>query len=150
MTKLLSLIILSMLVSFAVQAEEKVYSIEETKKCAEEETLMCDLDGNLITGYFKEYHTDGTLWREIPYKDGKKDAVAKHYRSDGTLWRETPYKNGEKEGVEKYYYENGTSRRETPYENGEIDGIQKYYSEEGSLEKEIYYENGRKIKEVKY
>ena len=62
MTNLLSLIILSMLVSFAVQAEEKVYTEEEVKECTEDKNLLCDLDGSLITGYFKEYRGWEILW----------------------------------------------------------------------------------------
>ena len=126
MKKLLSLIILSMLVCFSAQAEEKVYSIDETKKCAKDETLLCDLDGSLITGYFKEYYSDGTLWYEKPYKDGKRDGVHKEYFIDGTLWIEHPYKDGKEDGVVKEYHENGT------------------------LARELYYENGKNIKEIRH
>ena len=150
MKKLLSLIILSMLFCFSAQAEEKVYTKEEVKECTEDKNLLCDLDGSLITGYFKEYRGWEILWYETPYKNGKKDGVEKRYDSDGTLLYEIPYKNGKKDGVEKWYYSNGTLRKETPYKDGKEEGTQKLYRADSSLEKEIYYKNGKKIKEVNY
>ena len=88
MKKLLSLIILSMLVCFSAQAEEREYTEDEIKECTEDKNLLCDLDGNFVTGYFKEYDSDGTLRYETSYKKGKEDGVAKAYNENGTLWIE--------------------------------------------------------------
>ena len=66
MTKLLSLIILSMLVCFSAQAEEKVYTKEEVKECTEDKTLMCDLERNLLNGVVKEAREDRSLLSETP------------------------------------------------------------------------------------
>ena len=128
MKKLLSLALLSTLICFSVQAEEGVYSDGEITKCGRDETLICDLYGNLLVGVVKEYREYGTLWYETPYKNGQKDGVAKWYREDGTLYREIPYKNGQEDDVVKEYREDGTT-----------------------LDKEIHYDkNGKIIKEVKY
>ena len=152
MKKLLSLALLSTLICFSVQAEEGVYSNGEITKCGKDETLICDLYGNLLDGVVKEYHTDGTLYRETPYKNGQIDGVEKWYNEDGTLSSETPYKNGQIDGVVKLYIEDGTLYNETPYKNGQEDDVVKIYREDGTtLDKEIHYDkNGEIIKEVKY
>ena len=95
MKKLLSLALLSTLICFSVQAEEGVYSDGEIIKCGIDETLICDLYGNLLVGVVKKYRKDGTLRHETPYKNGQVDGVVKEYREDGTtLDKETHYKNG--------------------------------------------------------
>ena len=96
MKKLLSLALLSTLICFSVQAEEGVYSDSEITNYGRDETLICDLYGNLLDGVVKEYREDGTLWYETPYKNGQIDGVEKWYREDGTtLDKEIHYdKNG--------------------------------------------------------
>lgn len=63
--------------------------------------------------------------------------VVKEYNSNGKLWRETPYKNGKFEGVAKVYYENGKLMGEIPFKNNEIEGIGKMYDTNGNLRLEV-------------
>ena len=70
MKKLLFLIILSMLFCFSVLAKEYIES--EVKICTKDETLMCDLNENLLNGDVKFYNQDGSLKKTTHYKNGKK------------------------------------------------------------------------------
>jgi len=50
-----------------------------------------------LDGTSKSYCWDGgTLTRENTYKDGKLDGMVKEYSSNGNLFKESLYKNGKK------------------------------------------------------
>ena len=84
-------------------------------------------------GIAKEYYENGKLKIEIPYKNDKREGIAKEYDSNGNLAIETPYKNGKAEGIEKWYYENGNLWREIPYLNNLFHGDTRFYTEDGKL-----------------
>ena len=123
----------------------------------------CKTEADKISGCVeKEYDSSVNLWRETPYKNGKKEGIEKRYYENGNLALEMPYKNGEAEGILKGYYENGLLRREAPLKNDKIDGILKEYYENGSLQAELkvlndklhgdtrfYTENGKLLALVK-
>jgi len=56
----------------------------------------------------KSYYKDRKVKIEMPYKDGKKEGVAKLYDEDGRLIAETPYKNNKIEGLAKNYDKRGS------------------------------------------
>jgi antitoxin component YwqK of YwqJK toxin-antitoxin module len=91
MKKLLSLALLSTLICFSVQAEEGVYSDGEITNCGRDETLICDLYGNLLVGVVKKYRKDGTLRHETPYKNGQIDGVKKYYHKDNSIFSRMDY-----------------------------------------------------------
>ena len=98
----------------------------------------CKTEADKISGCVeKEYDSSVNLWRETPYKNGKKEGIEKRYYENGNLALEMPYKNGEAEGMLKGYYENGLLRRDAPLKNDKIDGILKEYYENGSLQAEV-------------
>ena len=98
----------------------------------------CKNEADKISGCVeKEYDSSVNLWRETPYKNGKKEGIEKRYYENGNLALEMPYKNGEAEGMLKGYYENGLLRRDAPLKNDKIDGILKEYYENGSLQAEV-------------
>ena len=102
----------------------------------------CENHADKISGCVeKEYDSSVNLWRETPYKNGKKEGIEKRYYENGNLALEMPYKNGEAEGMLKGYYENGLLRREAPLKNDKIEGILKEYYENGSLQAEIPFKN---------
>ena len=102
----------------------------------------CENHADIISGCVKrDYHSNGNLWIEIPYKNGDKEGIEKWYYENGNLNIETPYKNGKEEGIEKWYYWNGSLRTETPYKNGRLKGIAKAYYENGSLQAETQFKN---------
>ena len=71
--------------------------------------------------------------------------VKKEYNSNGKLWRETPYKNGKFDGVAKEYYENGNLKAETPFNNNGVNGDMKLYTEDKKLLALIKAENHKFI-----
>ena len=69
--------------------------------------------------------------------------VEKKYDSNGKLWVETPYKNDKREGIAKVYFENGNLASEIPHKNDEAYGNLKYYTEDGKLLALLKAENGK-------
>ena len=65
------------------------------------------------------YHENGVLKTEVPFKDGKREGLAKDYYESGALKGEMPYKDDKMEGLGKAYYENGELKGEILYRNGE-------------------------------
>ena len=127
---------------FAVSAQAVIYTSDNTYQADE---ILYDKKTNMpITGIYQEYSQDGNLVREIPYKNGKREGLAKTYYGNGNLWIEGPYKNGKAEGLVKWYYKNGKVWREDPYKNGKFEGVVKEYYENGNLENETPYKNGKR------
>ncbi|WP_333821240.1 toxin-antitoxin system YwqK family antitoxin [Ohtaekwangia sp.] len=90
----------------------------------------------------RKYYSDGTLHKEMVYKDGKQNGMAKEFFQSGKLFQEVPYQNGLREGIARRYYESGTLSQETPYHNDLMHGIQKKYRRSGDLMCEIPYYKG--------
>ena len=102
----------------------------------------CENHADIISGCVeREYHSNGKIYWETPFKNGGREGIEKWYYESGELRAETPYKNGKKEGIEKWYYENGNLEGETPFKNGKAEGIGKWYYENGNLMAEIPYLN---------
>ncbi|AQQ59943.1 hypothetical protein XJ32_07430 [Helicobacter bilis] len=102
----------------------------------------CKTEADKISGCVKrDYHSNGKLWEEIPYKNGKREGIGKWYYENGDLVNEIPYKNDKREGMTKWYYRNGNLESETPYKNGKREGMSKWYYENGSLKAETPFNN---------
>ncbi|AQQ59412.1 hypothetical protein XJ32_04120 [Helicobacter bilis] len=101
---------------------------------------------NVFIGFlsFSILHAD-TLKECKTEADKISGCVEKEYDSSVNLWRETPYKNGKKEGIEKRYYENGNLEGEIPYKNHNIDGDMKLYTEDKKLLAAINAQNNKLI-----
>ena len=104
----------------------------------------CENHADKISGCVeREYHSNGKIYWETPYKNGEKEGIEKEYYSNGNLKIETPYKNDKREGIEKLYDENGNLVIEVSYKNDELHGDLKYYTEDGKLLALVKAENGR-------
>ncbi|HEY9048594.1 MAG TPA: toxin-antitoxin system YwqK family antitoxin [Ohtaekwangia sp.] len=90
----------------------------------------------------RKYYSDGTLHKEMVYKDGKQHGIAKEFFRSGKLFQEVPYENNLREGTARRYYESGKLSQETPYHNDLMHGIQKKYRRSGDLMCEVPYFNG--------
>ena len=75
--------------------------------------------------------------------------VKRDYHSNGNLWRERPFKNGDKEGIEKWYYENGNLEKEMPFKNDKVEGIAKRYDKMGNLQIEASFLNDRRQGDIR-
>ena len=89
----------------------------------------------------RQYHQNGNIWVETPYKNGKLEGIEKWYDDNGDLVNEIPYKNDKREGMTKWYYRNGNLESEEPYKNGKREGMSKWYYENGSLKAETPFNN---------
>lgn len=93
-------------------------------------------------GVAKEYYESGKLQTEAPLKDGEQNGVAKQYYESGRLQTETPFKDGKENGVEKSYYENGRLQFKKPYKDGRANGVEKAYYSSSEPFADVIWNNG--------
>ena len=63
---------------------------------------------SVFMGFLSFHSVDTPILKECKTEADKiSGCVEREYYSNGKLWRETPYKNGKVDGIEKWYYENG-------------------------------------------
>ena len=103
--------------------------------------LIRDESGRVIEGTLIQHKSDGTLFSERNYKNGKLHGVSKTYYSDGKLRTEVNYSQGIKHGISLKFYQNENVYQEYNYNYGKLDGPQKKYYENGKLMSEIKYKN---------
>ena len=75
--------------------------------------------------------------------------VVKEYNSNGKLWRETPYKNGKFEGILKAYCENRESLNIKPMKEFGANYAEHYHSDETAIQKLINEAEAQAFKETK-
>jgi antitoxin component YwqK of YwqJK toxin-antitoxin module/Tfp pilus assembly protein PilF len=96
------------------------------------------------------YHTNGQLYSEGNFKDGKMDSLWVWYDPLGNVTSKTWYENGTRNGTDTYYYANGQIESQCNYVNGEQQGDCKYYSHDGSLQYIKTYDKDYGIVGYKY
>ena len=100
---------------------------------------------------FSLYNVDTTMLQECKNETDKiSGCVKRDYHSNGNLWRERPFKNGDKEGIEKWYYENGNLEKEMPFKNDKVEGIAKRYDKMGNLQIEASFLNDRRQGDIRF
>lgn len=84
-------------------------------------------------GVQKRFYLHGSLYSEIPYKNGNRNGIALTYYP-GTkdakpiVWKEQPYINNKLEGICRRYHQNGKLQAEYEYKNGlPATGLKEYY-----------------------
>ena len=103
----------------------------------------CKTEADKISGCVeKEYDSNGKIYWEAPYKNGKAEGIAKWYYENGNLNIETPYKNDKRDGMTKWYYDNGNLMAEIPHLNDLLHGDMTYYTEDKKLLALVKAENG--------
>ncbi|CUU40418.1 MULTISPECIES: toxin-antitoxin system YwqK family antitoxin [Helicobacter] len=65
----------------------------------------------------RDYHHNGQLKIEFPYKNGKENDIAKGYYETGELYIKAPYTDDYKNGVAKEYDKNGKLKQLRLYKN---------------------------------
>ncbi len=93
----------------------------------------------LMTGVWKNYHTDGTVADIIDFENGK----ASYFHKNGKVQSEGKI-TGQmgQEGKWTLYYENGQVNAEGNYINGKKDGVWTWYDVKGKKTDEQTYQNG--------
>ena len=95
-----------------------------------------------ITKHF--YRFTRKIREEAQYNaDGTQEGLTRIFYRNGTLKKEVVYKNGKKDGIEKEYSRQGSLLREISYHRGVRDGRYRYYTK-GNLSREYTYKKGRK------
>lgn len=140
---LLSIVTVCVIFSAYAFNIQKTYTGNEVKECAIDESLVCDLNENLITGLVKYYLPNGKLTNEVNFKDGKIEGLSRIYYPNGNLEVEVKFKDGRKNGFFKSYYPNGNLKFEKNYKDGKLDGTAKGFYKNGDLEYEKNYKNGK-------
>ena len=78
------------------------------------------------------------------------DGIVREFFSNGLIYFECSFKNGKRHGISKIFYETGKINVEKEYKNGLLDGRVFVYYPNGRLREEFYYkndlENGRRLK----
>lgn len=107
-----------------------------------------DMIGKSRVGAWKYYFTNGKLFSEEYYNNGKLEGLLKNYYSNGNVTEETQYKNGVKNGQSKVYTETGVLIEDVLYVDGKLNGEAKYFDLKGKIKQKGLYKNG--IKEGKW
>ena len=106
-----------------------------------ETILIKDESGKVIEGTLIQHKSDGTLFSERNYKNGKLHGVSKTFYPDGKLRTKVNYDQGLKHGIALKFFQNGNVYQEYNYNYGKLNGSQKKYYENGKLMSEIDYKN---------
>ena len=92
-------------------------------------------------GTWTYYYTNGKVFSEEIYKEGKLTDMLKNYYANGNTTEETQYRNGLKDGLSKIFSENGKLLEEVNYIEGKKNGPAKYYNLKGQLQETGTYKN---------
>jgi antitoxin component YwqK of YwqJK toxin-antitoxin module len=83
------------------------------------------------------YHTNGALWKKLPFKDGVLNGCEEIFLDDGSLMQTTTYLLGEKQGDSQRYWYGGAIAAEECYVSGKL------------MEGSYYNKCSEKIAEIK-
>jgi antitoxin component YwqK of YwqJK toxin-antitoxin module len=86
-----------------------------------------------FTGIGIGYFGNGKKYRQIPYKDGRPNGLAKEWDIHGNLVAEAEYVLGTRYGRETQYYDNGEKKLEVYYQNGQASGTVTEWYNDGQL-----------------
>ena len=169
MKKLLVIIaVMLCVVAVFMMSDSRVYRDGEFKWCDNDDSMMCDMDENVITGTVEhknesgnglawrakihdgymngvatEYNDSGIMVTHARYTNGRLDGVEKRFYDDGKLWSVTHYKNGIQHGKRTFYSPSGNIQEVKNFENGISNGITRGYYADGALEVEMNFANGK-------
>ena len=93
----------------------------------------------LLNGKCKTYYTNGSIFWDEVYQNGKKSGIAKEYFENGNVKEVGKYYNGVKDSIWDLYNSNGRKIENTSWENGKQFGGQYVYFENGNLKKYKFY-----------
>jgi antitoxin component YwqK of YwqJK toxin-antitoxin module len=87
---------------------------------------------NLFHGEFKEWHPNGTLWKQGTYNENRRVGEWKFFSESGEQAKHAFYnKDGLPDGEWIYYRNDGSKRREENYRNGQRHGQEMEYGKDG-------------------
>ena len=90
----------------------------------------------------REYWGKGKLYKEIYYKNGKREGLKTGWYESGGKNYEVLLKNGKKEGLETTWYKNRIKKYSQRYKNGKLEGMKTEWYESGKKKSTSHYKNG--------
>jgi antitoxin component YwqK of YwqJK toxin-antitoxin module len=94
----------------------------------------------------REYYEDGTLLKEGPVQNKKRNGYWKTYHKNGKLMSEGNFQNGLLEDTVRGYYSNGNPKYVGIYKDGIKTGVWLIYDETGKLtENKVYMQPGETL-----
>ena len=85
--------------------------------------VLLDICLSYLVEIKRAYHTNGRVWTETPYVDGKIHGVHRWWHSNGQICYEAPHVSGEKHGLQKWWDMDGQLIAEIPYTDGKPSGL---------------------------
>jgi antitoxin component YwqK of YwqJK toxin-antitoxin module len=82
------------------------------------------------TGKIFAKYSNGKMWREWNYKNGKVDGLQVEWHQNGKKWNEVNYKDGKRDGLWVQWHKNGQKRDEENWKDGEVISA-KYWNSKG-------------------
>ncbi len=107
------------------------------------------LDFNLLEGLiheqYSEYNINGSLIRNLFYKNGVLNGLEEKYYENGQLYESVNYVNGNFHGKRMVYWSNGILKEQNHFTNGILGGENLFYYSNGKLRKRLKFDlKGRK------
>jgi antitoxin component YwqK of YwqJK toxin-antitoxin module len=79
----------------------------------------------------REYWGKGKLYKEIYFKNKKREGLTTWWYASGVNNYEVLFKNGKKEKLETTWYKNGRKKLFQRYKNGHLEGMKTEWHESG-------------------
>jgi antitoxin component YwqK of YwqJK toxin-antitoxin module len=138
--------ILILLIVFPLLSIECVGQNVEYQRLSES---LIKIDGDTLhkinDTLYQKFFLSGKVEYEGKIINDKKEGKWITYYEDGSLCKEIYYKNGIKNGKYIWYFKNGNKVQEVDLVDGKKHGEEKYWNEDGSLNSVTKYENDEKI-----
>ena len=141
MSKKISWIIFLIVELISCNVQEDNPSVVDTQiKDSLKKAPVSAITDSLYTGLVTEYYPKGEKKIEGFMKNGKRDGQWKSFYSDGALWSEGTYAEGKQYGTSISYYQNGNKQFEGLYKDGKPNGKWTFWDENGKVKKTMNYE----------
>lgn len=108
-------------------------------------SFVLEANKEKFEGLIKYYFSNGVLYQEVNYYEGKIDGIRKVYFESGKLKSVRDYEDDKIDGKYLEYYETGELLSSGDYENNLKEGVWKTYYKNGKMKERGKYEEGKKI-----
>ena len=99
-------------------------------------------------GSYRQYHKNGSVHVQIPYRDGEADGLFSIYYESGLPEAQFEFKEGVAQGKSKVYYDDGPLWADGIYKNGALTGVFFVYNKKGTVIARHTYRYGLFIKQA--
>ncbi len=104
-----------------------------------------EFDKGKAAGTWTYYHANGTVAKEVTYKQGKPDGELLIYSEEGKLVAKREYTLGRRAGTWDTYTSDGTQKiRQENYQDGKANGEFKVWFASGQLRQQMTFDDGKR------